>query len=238
MREMNISEIMDRSIDTLKKYISTIILFTISYGAILIALSTFFIILASILMLLGFMLFKNTIFMLVTLSIFSFILFGFGFSSSIGIIKIASQEFLEMKIVTSSALGASFKNILRVLGILVIAFITFIPAIGLFCAMAYFLYKIFITYSKFIYGNSTGIIIYSIICIIASLVVILVVIGYIALFSFSFQVLTIEQRGIIASIKRSFTLIKHNFFKIYISIVIFSITVYLIRYSFIALWDY
>jgi len=84
--------------------------------------------------------------------------------------------------------------------------------------------------------NPFGIIMFVVITIICILAATAIIIGYVTMFSFSLQVLTIEKKGVINSVKRSFKLVKNNFWKIYGCIVLFGITVYAIRYSIMSFW--
>jgi len=236
MGVMNLAEIMDRSIEILKKYVTTIIMFSIGYGVLLFAGIVIVAILGSIFLGVAIGFVKNVIFIVVIFSILGSALLALTLATNVGIIKITSQEFFEERIYASSAVGASFKSIFKVLGVTGIGLLLFIPAIGIFSVPVYFLYKSFESTAEFVDGNMAGIIIFAVIYMILILAAIAVIIGYITIFVFSLQALIVEKKGVIKSVKRSFYLVRHNFFKIYGCVILFGITVSAIQYSIVSFW--
>ena len=233
---MNLAEIMDKSIDILKKYVATIIMFSIGYGVIMFLGLFIFMLVGGVFIAIFISVLKNMVFTIILISILFIIVIAFSLTLNIGIIKITSQEFFGEKIYASGAVGASFKSIIKVFGITIIALLTFIPAIGIFSAPVYFLYiKSGATYRS-MNSNLAGVamVIAIIICILYILAAIAVIIGYVTMFSFSLQALTIEKKGVLSSIKRSFNLVRSNFWRIYGCIILFGITIYAIQYSIIS----
>lgn len=232
---MNLAEIMDRSIEILKKYVTTIIMFSIGYGVIIFVGIFIFVLIGVIFIAVSMAILKNTAFIVVMVSILSFIVIAFTLTANIGIIKITSQEFFEERIYASSAVGASFKSIIKIFGITLIGLLLFLPAVGVFSLPVYFIHKISGS-SPRASENPAIIIIAVIIIIIYIVAAISVIIAYITMFSFSLQALVIEKKGVIASVKSSFRLVRHDFWKIYGCIVLFGITTYAIRYSIMSFW--
>jgi len=233
---MNLAEIMDKSIEILKKYLTTIIMFSIGYGVIMFLGLIIFTIGASIFAAIALGMIDNVVFTVIVISILVLIVLGFSLTVNIGIIKITEQEFYGERIYASNAVGETFKNIFKVLGITSIAVLLFIPVIGIFSVPTYLIYKFFEANSGLMGENPFGIIMFVVITIICILAATAIIIGYVTMFSFSLQVLTIEKKGVINSVKRSFKLVKNNFWKIYGCIVLFGITVYAIRYSIMSFW--
>lgn len=231
MGVMNLGEMMDRSIDILKKYVTTIIMFSIGYGVVMFLGLFILMLVGGIFAAFAVGIFENITFIIVMVIILCVIVVAVSLTINIGVIKIASQEFFEERIYASAAVGASFKSIIKVLGITIIALIFMLPAIAVFSAIIYFLYKGFQSSAVLMDGNLAGIILFVIIYIVLVLSVLAVIIGYVTLFCFSLHALTIEKKGVISSVKRSFTLVKHNFWRVYVCLILFGASIYAIQYS-------
>ncbi|MBZ9687225.1 hypothetical protein G9F72_012905 [Clostridium estertheticum] len=228
---MSLTEIMDKSIETLKRYIKTIVTFNLAYGALCFIGIIGAIIVGAILMVIALGLKLNH----VVLGIFSFILgigiFTFVMSFKIGLIKISSQEFLEGRIYASQAIGVSFKNFFVVLGVLLMEMILFLPIFGVFAAIGYVFYNGF-QQPLLWFGMYDNYEISTIILmIIFAILLILSVLAYITIFSFSFHAVAIENKGVFAALKRSYNLVKGDYFKIFGCIILFNLSVYAIVYS-------
>jgi len=231
MGKMSLSEIMDKSIETLKKYIKTIVTFNLAYGAL-----CFIGVLGAIIV--GGILFAIAIGLNLSpiiIGIFSLILgigiFTFIMSFKIGLIKISSQEFLEDRIFGSQAIGASFKKVFVILGVILMEMVLFLPVLGVFFAVGYVFYNSLKQPLLWVgmydsYGIGT-IILFSIFVLLLSISVM----AYITVFSFSFHAVALENKGVFAALKRSFNLVKKDYFKILGCIVLFNLTVYAIVYS-------
>ena len=239
MGVMNLAEIMDMSIEIIRKHIKTILLFTLLFGVILIGvifvsiigISIISIIVGSILSMVTVKAYLAPLVFGIVFSFYALLLFSFSLASNIGMIKISSQEFLEERIYVDNALKATFKNTPKVLGIVVTLIILFIPIIAIFAVIAYFLYTGFegSMISIGIYGVKEIMLI--ILLIITILAAILVTLGFITLFLFSLQAIAIENKGVVKSLKRSYQLVKNNYLKTFGCMILFSITVYAIRAS-------
>jgi len=231
MGVMSLAEIMDMSIEILRKYIKTILLFTLAYGVIFIGIIIISIIIGSILAAVTVGASLGPVVLGIVFSLWGFLLIAFSLASNIGMIKISSQDFLEEKVYVDNALKATFKNIFKVLGIVVLLTLLFLPVIGIFIAIVYFLYTSFqgpmIAYGA--YGVNQIILI--ILFLITILVAIIVTVAYITLFVFSLQAVAIENIGVIKALKRSYGLVKNNYFKVFGCLILFSITIYAIRVS-------
>lgn len=221
---MRLSEIMDRSVDVLKKNIKSILVFTLTFGAIeiggLIALVLFGGLLGLMLLLLT----KSYIMLIVMLVVVLIIYFTVIMSQNIGLIKIASQEFLDEKVTFGSALGTSFKNIHKVFGIIVIEVIMFAPLIAGLIGLFYLSFNS-ITFSyisaNFVQNNFMVIILY----LLEILAAVFLTFLYKTFFTFSLHVLTIEKKGFISAVKRSFFLVKSNLWKVFGYQLLFYLTI-------------
>jgi len=231
MGTMSLTEIMDGSIEILKKYIKTIVTFNLAYGALSFMGVFGFIIIGGILT--GIALGLNLspvligiVFFILSLGIFTYIM-----CFKIGLIKISSQEFLEERVYASEAIGDSFKKIFKVLGVLFIEALIFLPVAGVFAFIGYLIYGK-LQQSMVLYGmydkSETGLII---LIIVVVLLAIISVLAYATIFSFSFHVMAIENKGVVASLKRSYRLVKGDYLKILGCTILFSLTIYAITYS-------
>lgn len=228
---MNLAEIMDKPIEILKKYIKTIVTFNLAYGALSFIGIFGFIIVGSILTAITLALKLNAILIGIVFFILAIGIFTFIMSFKIGLIKIASQEFLEERIYASQAIGASFKKTFKVLGVLLMEILLFLPVAGVFAGIGYLLYSGFQNSSIYhgIYDkNEISLII---ILFVGILLVILSVLAFITIFSFSFHAVAIENKGVFSALKRSYNLVKGDFFKILGCNILFSLTIYAITTS-------
>jgi hypothetical protein len=228
---MSLREVMDGAVDILRKYIKTTLMLTFGYGALGIGAAIIFILIGSIAAAIIFSLLKSKILLIIMVSVLVALVFAFFLSINVGMIKIVNQEFSGEKVLAHNVIGESIKSIFKVLGILVCALILFIPVITAFAGIVYLLVKGFkgsLIQLGIYRGKEILLIIFSIIVMIAAVVVIL---GYITLLSFSFHAMTIEKKGVIGSIKRSFYLVKDDFWRIFGCTLLFSFTIYAIRGS-------
>jgi hypothetical protein len=231
MGTMSLTEIMDKSIETLKKYVKTIVTFNLAYGALCFIGIIGAIIVGAILIAIALGLKLNPI----VWGVFSFVLgiciFAFIMSFKIGLIKISSQEFLEDRIYASQAIGSSFKKVFVILGVVLMEMVLFLPVLGVFVAIGYVFYNNI--QQPLIWGGmydnyGIGTIILFIIFV---LLISISILAYITIFSFSFHAVALENKGVIASLKRSYNLVKEDYFKILGCILLFNLTIYAIVYS-------
>lgn len=228
---MSLTEIMDSSLEILKKYIKTIVIFNLAYGAISFCVILGVVIIGSILIAITIGLKLSVVIIAIVFSILGIGVFAFMISFKIGLIKISSQEFLYERIYASQAIGASFKKTLRVLEVLVMETLLFLPVIAIFSGLGYWTYSNFkqsLIFSGMYDKSEIGLIIISIVLV---LLAILSFLAYITIFCFSFQVLSIEDKGAFAALNRSFNLVEGNFFKILGCTILFSLSIYAITSS-------
>lgn len=225
MNLMNLPQIMDESLDLLRKYIKSIVTFTVGYTFIMFLILLPLIILigvyAGVVSLVGFSFISIAILLVLAVPI----IIGISLSYNTGVVKFASQEYLNESIYASEAIKASFKSILKFTGIAGIALLLFIPALVIIGVIGYFIYKQFENVD-FMYSNfgDFGILLV-IIMILLILAIYFVFSVYITLYTFSLQAVVIEKMGVFDSIKRSFYLVKKNFWRIFGSLLLFQLTV-------------
>jgi hypothetical protein len=228
---MSLREVMDGAVDILRKYLKTTLMLTFGYGAIGIIAAIIFTLVGSIVAAILFALLKSKILLITMISVLVILIFAFFLSINVGMIKIVNQEFSGEKVLAHNVIGDSFKSIFKVLGILICALILFIPVIAIFAGIVYLLVKGFkgsLIQLDVYRGKEILLIVFSIIVMIAAVIVIF---GYMTLLSFSFHAMTIEKKGVIGSIRRSFYLVKDNFWKMFGCTLLFYFTIYAVRGS-------
>lgn len=230
MRLLNLSEIMDKSIDILRKNIKSIALFSLGYGVIALAGIIGIILFGSILVAIAAVT-KSVVFGITILTILTIFLIAFAFSYYIGIIKITSKEFSDEKIFAHTAIKASLRNIFKVFVIVLIGTIAFLPVLAAFGGLGYVLYKA-ITVANIVYGTGKGKELgFAILVIIYVLGATFSTLAFMTWFSFTLHTLVLEKQKIFKSIKRSFYLVRRNYWKVFGSTVLFTLTVAALRLS-------
>lgn len=231
MRLMNLSEIMDRSIDILRKNIKSIALFSFGYTVI----EIIGIIIASIIIgIFGAItagIFQNVVFAAIIISLFVLFLAAFLFSYSIGIIKISSKEFTKEKIYAHTAIKASFKSLFKVYAIIIIGAIALLPVLAAFGGLGYVLansFNINNVNTDMFRGKGIVIVIIFILYVLAAIFAVLAVSNW---FLFSLHTLSIENIGVINSIKRSFYLVRKDYLRVLGTSILFTLTVGALRLS-------
>ncbi|MCM8710301.1 hypothetical protein M2651_04580 [Clostridium sp. SYSU_GA19001] len=231
MEIMTLSEIMDKSIEILKKYMQTIVVFTLIYGIIIFISIFILIIIGGISIGLSAVFIKSPVLIGMIIALLTIVIMTISFTQYIGMIKISSQEYFKEKVLVDGALKVSFKNFFKTAGIVICAIILFIPGIAAFGGIGYVLFKAL--NAAFSVSNSIDINV--ILLMIAGAAVfifaIFVVFGYITWFSFAFHAAVIEKKGVFASIKRSFSLVHSNFWKLFGTTLLITITLYAVRIS-------
>ncbi|WPC44565.1 hypothetical protein [Clostridium sp. JS66] len=232
---MNLSEIMDKSIDVLKKYIKTIFLFTLGYGAICGIGSVVLIVVAAILGTVAYeFLYKSFVLPSIILGLLGSFLFAFLLTYNVGVIKIASQDFLGDQVYADEAIGASFKNIFKVFSIVLIVTIFFIPVIVVFGIGLYLISK-GLKYSIDSITIAYGISSMRYVGLIIALLIIIIAVGifwlYATFISFSLNAVVIEKKYGFSALKCSYRLIKNEFWKIIGCSILFTVTILAVRVS-------
>lgn len=231
MGTMSLTEVMDKSIVVLKKYMKTIVTYNLAYG-ILSSIGVFgFIIGGAIFITLAIVLKLNAVLIAIVSSILGVGIFAAVMSFKIGLIKISSQDFIEENIYTFEAIEFSLKKVFKVLGVIIMEVLLFLPIVAIFAFITYLIYDS-LQYSMMFLGiydkNELGLIILSIMLI---LLAILSFLAYITIFTFSFHAVAIENKGVFAALKRSYMLVKGDYFKILGCTILFNLTIYAITYS-------
>lgn len=222
---MNLAEIMDKSIDALKKHIKTLVTFCLVYGLILIISYFAFILIATIFCFIAIKASNGQMVLWIVISLAAILIYTVTLSYSAGIARITSQDVLNERISFEDGIKLSFKSIPKMLGIAAISIIGFLPIIGIFAGIIY------LTYGGF--NNAAFLIEYDKMYIIIGIVILIAAFfayfSYHTILSFSIYGVIIENKGPLVSIKHSWQLVKNNFWRIFGSLLLFSITVFLFR---------
>ena len=210
---MGFSEIMDTSFEILRKYLKTIIFYNIGMG-IVAFISVFAIMFFFLLALIPGAFYPNPSGLWVAVFFIAVLILSVTFSISIGIIKITGQYFEESKVYAYDAIKAAIKKFPAVIGLVFIGGLLFVPvaaaAISIFIAITKGINMSVNGMMDIGLGGATVIIM--VIALIAA--TILVSIGYLTIFSFALQAIIIEEKGVEDAIKRSYRLVKTNYFKL------------------------
>lgn len=228
---MSLSEIMDKSIEILRKHVKSIALFTIGYGVVAFISVFLLIIVGAVMSAVTAGLLQNFWIMGILLAFVGILASAFGLSLYAGTIRIASQEYTGEEVFAQDAIKTSFKSIFRIFGIILAGLILFIPVAGMLWAIGTVPYKAFdrlmVNTDRFT-GNELVLIILPVVFVLGVLFIIL---AYVTWFSFVLNALVIEKKGVFSSIKRSFSLVKNNYWRIFGCTVLFNLTVFAIRSS-------
>ncbi len=241
MDTMSLAEIMDRSFDILRKYIKTIVIYSIGYGitaliGLLILLFLAGIVGAIIAVTIGGDFFANPpdilvfTFMILIGFLYFVIVMTISSGYQVGISKITSQEFFDTRFYAAQVIKTALKSIIKVLGIVITAFLLSIPFILIF---GFVFYRMFPIIDSIFTANVFGLgeVMIIILMVILLLIVTLFILAYTTIFIFSIPVMVIEQKTVINSIKRSYELVKNKFWKIFATIILFVLIVYAINIS-------
>jgi hypothetical protein len=222
---MSLTEIMDRAIDILRKYIKTIVMFTLGYGLICFAIMFASFIGIMIFISLAMIIFESITLLAIMGIIVGVVIGGIFLSLSIGIIKISAQEFGGERVYAGEAIGAALKSIPIIVGIIFIGITLFIPVMAVFVLIGYLLYAAFdasLIAIDIFGGQEILLVVLLVITIIAA---IFVVYAYMTFYVFSLHAVVIEKKGVIGAIKRSVQLLKGNYWKIFWCVALFNLTI-------------
>ncbi|MGV8983010.1 hypothetical protein [Clostridium sp.] len=231
MGTMSLTEIMDRSIEILKKYIKTIVTFNLAYIALCLVGVVGVVLIGVILVAIVIGLKLSPVVIGIVSTILGIGLFTFAMCFKIGLIKISSQEFFEERIDAGKAISFSMKKIFKVLGVLLMEVLMFLPVAGIFAVIGYIGYSKFQNSSLFLGMNDKNEITIIVITIVIILLFFLSLLAYVTIFSFSFHAVAIENKGVFAALKRSYALVKGDYFKILGCTILFNLTIYAITSS-------
>ncbi len=227
MRIMKFAEVLDESLEIVKKNAGTILMFNLLYGLIYIGVSIIAGVSAvftidAIAVMPG----SNRIGVFVLLGVLVFIFVVFGLSQIAGNIRIGAQKLNEEKVDFKSAFGTAFKKLPTLAGILLV----YALCIGPLAAIAYqvvdesyYLFPFFMDE----WVNVTVILIIMLIMIFLMAIVT-------NFFVFAIHVTVVENLGPIKSIKRSFQLVRTQFWKVFGSMFLMQLLVGAIQYSLIS----
>lgn len=228
---MGLNDVMDRAVDVLRKHMKNIVLYSLCYGLIYTVGVLFLVFGGGIFVFLSSAILRSAVLPIIFISIIGLIAGVMAMASKVGVIKISNQVFSDEKVGLGEALGASFKNLHRVIGILLIEIILFIPIGAALGGIIYFIFKSLDSSFSVTESYDPVKIILIILLILSVLSLIFIILMYTTMFSFALQAAIIEKKGIIASVKRSFGLIKRNFWRIFGITLLMGITIFAIQAS-------
>ncbi len=230
-RIMSISEILDKALSIYKKYLGTLILYLLIIYSIIIpiaivAMFVFFFCFSILAGVTGIasMQYENSIFFYVVFGVIFTIFYTFVISLQMiqtsGIVNIASSGFLNKKITLGKALKDTFKNILKVLSV-IIALIVMILPVALF----------FVGNIIAITNNLGGELFDSFISIILIIIFSLILIYFVTIHAFAIHSAILENNYFFKALKRSRQLVKNNFWRVLGSLMLCGLVVTVISYS-------
>lgn len=233
MGVMSLSEILDRSIDILKKYMKNIVLFSLCYGFIYTAGVMIFVFGGGIFIFMSMAVTPNLTVPIIFLALLVIVALLLVLASRVGIIKIASQEFSGIKAGLGEAMKASFKSLPKLFGILLIEILLSIPAFAVIGGAVYLIFENLDTATNFALDVGMGMwgTLIILLFILIILAISMVIQMYYTWFSFTLHAAVLEKRGVIASVKRSFALVRKNFWSIFGITLLIGYTVYAIQSS-------
>lgn len=233
MAVMNVNEVMDRSIDVLKKNIKSIVLFSLGYGLIGLGIVIVLMIVGGISMV---FVPKDTstsmiVAYIIVFTIIGILLSSFVLSSKAGIARISGQDFLKEQVAAHDAIKISLKSIPKLFCVSFLIILMFLPVAGIFGAIIYFMYKAIEDSMLLfdIYGAKEIILI--ILTVLLALLIVFCIAAFFTWFCFVVQAVAVEKSGIIGSIKKSFSLVRHNFWRIFWCIILFNLTIFAFKSS-------
>lgn len=217
---MSLAEIMDTSIEILRKHIKSIIVYIIAFGAICFAAfigAAVFTGIAAIV--------TGGLAAIILIPAFIFLGIVVFLTMEVGIIKITGQEYFKQKVEAAEALKASFKSIFKVSGITAIIVLISIPVTVVFGGLLYFMFTVLESPLDALAEYDWGILLIVILFILLGLAIAGMVIAYFTVFAFSLHAAVLEEMSVLRSIKRSWTLVRYNFWKVFGCIILFYLSV-------------
>lgn len=228
---MSLSEIMDRSIEILRKYIKSIAMFTIGYGIVALIAIFLIIIVGGIASAVSAGLLDSLWVLGIFITFIGILAAAFSLSLYTGTIKIVSQEYTGEQVFASDAMGTSFRSIFKVFGSIFCGFVMFTPVGAVIWLAGKFLYDTFGSSLLNINMYKGTELLFIILPAVFVLAVTFIILAYTTWFTFTLNVLVVEKKGVFGSIKRSFGLIKNSYWKILGCVILFSLTMFAIRSS-------
>lgn len=232
MEIMSLSQILDRSIEILRKNLKALVLFNLAYSIIVGVIAFIGITIGAVIFGVVLTFFTSTFSLVVFSSLFILIILTFAASIYVGMIGISAEEFTGRKVTVQKAITYSFKALPKIFVILALVGAAILPAIGIFWFSVKYIIESFETNYflniTLIDASWFPLIVVPLLLILAVLAVMLL---YFSFFSFSFHVGFIEGKGPFTAVKKSVMLVRKNFWRIVLYNFIFVITVAGIRYS-------
>jgi hypothetical protein len=177
------------------------------------------------------MVFENPYIIGTVIGIIVLIIGSLALTQYAGMIKISAQEYFNESVFTDTALKASFGSFFKVTAVLFLGLIMFLPVVALY----YFPIRYAMEQPEasmpldgaFGFAEILGIVI----AVIFMLSIIFAVLFYMTWFSFVLQAIVIEKKGVFASIKRSISLVRHSYWRIFGSMLLITFVIYGIQIS-------
>ena len=149
-------------------------------------------------------------------------IFSFALTKKVGIVEITNKSLFNKRADILKVLGVAFKNIPRIVSVVIGGTILFLPAIIVFggIVIAFVYNSLYLNEKSIIFGG-----------ILFGLSFMAVLTCFLTVHVFSIQVALLEKLYFFKALKRSRELVKNNFWKIYGSLLIATLAIGAISYS-------
>lgn len=231
MGVMSLSEIMDKAVEVLRKNVKSVIIFSLVYWIVCLIAIVILAIPVGIVLVMATSASGSAGVGLIAISLMIFVGVAVAFSANVGMIEICGQEFFKKRVEAADAIKASFKSIIKVCGMVFVIGVISIPVAALMYGLGRLAFSGFEALDAAIGMHDWGVLVLILLGIITFILAIGIVIAYFTIFSFSIQAMTIEGAGIFKAIKRSWQLVRSNFWKVFGCVIIFYLSVSAIRLS-------
>lgn len=221
MSIMGISEMMDRSMLIFKKRFGQFTLFSLLYGIIIFILNNFL----SVPLFFTMALVPAEYAVFLALLITFILLVILCFSFSIGIINITMQDINSTKVSLGNIIGNSIKDTPKAVAVIIINFLIFLPITAVYAFLLYAFYNFTNTLFFVSLESRLSEIIFIVILVALIILADIIIVAYLGFTFFCVFLIVEEKSGIIASIKKSFWLIKNDIRRVFWSLFVFQITV-------------
>ncbi|NLM34992.1 MAG: hypothetical protein GX206_06085 [Clostridiales bacterium] len=228
---MNLSQIMDKSIDILREKIRTIVLYSLSFLGISIAAFSALLIGTSILLAIIYVIGGNDVLVIITAVVTVLIILTLRGTFSVGITAVCSERFFLRKIDTTKAITTALKKSGMVFCVNLIMVIVSIPLWFVGYGILYLMGEVI---EKVIFPIKTGrwmLIVGILLLIVLFVLLVGMIVALLTVVGFYPQVLTIENTGPLKAISRSWSLVKHNYWRIFGTIILFYLTILVFQTS-------
>ncbi|MDP4090784.1 MAG: hypothetical protein Q8930_16160, partial [Bacillota bacterium] len=219
MGVMSLSEIMDKSIELLRKYMKSIVAFVLLYGVVWLG-GAFALTLISII---G-VLISREAFIYVILPLLFIIGFAVLLTVNAGIIKIVGQEYFKQKVDAMGAFKTAFANFIKICGLIIVITLIALPLAVVLYALGRAFTSAFGGIIVSIEDYNWGIVLIIFLIMLTMLLAAAVIIGFISIFSFSVHSMVLEGKGVFSSIKRSYQLVRYNYWKVFGCLILFYVS--------------